>query len=405
MKWAWLLLAGAATSAAAQTSDLPPPELAARALDAQPTVEAATARIDAARAEGDALRIGPHEIAGQGTVSRRTVASGTRYAEYDFTVSRPFRLPGKAALDRKAGVLGIDIAQNQMEDVRHHAALVLGTLWYDWLLATELHRNAGRLVETQQALVQATEKRVKARDAAQIDLEQASAALAIAQAQMGDAAAARDRAHALLATRFPDLPLPVEPPRILEPSEPSEGIARIHDLIIERSHEIAAANGQVARQSILAERARADRIADPSLGVRLFSERGGEERGAGLYVSMPLGSGHRRAVARQAEAQAGAARSELIAVEREINGNAAADIAEYRARETAWRASRDAASRSEQSAVLAARGQQLGAIDLADRLYADRQANEARAQELTARAAAARLILKLRIDSHLLWMD
>ena len=47
----------------------------------------------------------------------------------------------------------------------------------------------------------------------------------------------------------------------------------------------------------------------------------------------------------------------------------------------------------------------IGAIDLADRLYAGRQANEARAQELTARAAAARLILKLRIDSHTLWID
>lgn len=405
MKWTCLLLVGAATSALAQTSDLPPPELAARALDAQPTVEAATARIDAARAEGDALRIGPHELTGQGTVSRRTVDPGTRYAEYDVTVSRPFRLPGKAALDRKAGALGVDIAENRMEDVRHQAALVMGTLWYDWLLAAELHRNAERLVETQQALVKATEKRLNARDAARMDLEQAGAALAIAQAQMGDAAALRDRAHALLSVRFPDLPLPVVPPHILEPSVPTEGIARIRELIIERSHEIAAANGQAERQSILAERARADRMADPSLGVRLFSERGGEERGAGLFVSLPLGGGHRRALAREAEAQAGAARSELMAVEREINGNAAADIAEYRAREAAWQSSREAVSRSEQNALLAARGQQLGAIDLADRLYADRQANEARAQELTARAATARLILKLRIDSHMLWMD
>jgi len=405
MKWAWLLLAGVAMPVAAQTSDLPPAELAVRALDAQPVVTAATARVDAARAQGDALRIGPHEITAQGTVSRRTVDPGTRYAEYDATVSRPFRLPGKAALDRKAGALGVDIAQNEMEDVRHQAALVLGTLWYDWLLAAELHRNAGALVETQQALADATGKRLKARDAAQLDLEQTRAALALAQAQMGDAAAARDRARALLASRFPDLPLPVEPPRILDPLVPDEGLARLQDLIVERSHEIAAASGQAERQSVLARRAKADRLADPSLGVRLFSERGGEEKGAGLFVSLPLGGGHRRAVARQADAEASAARSDLTAVEREITGYAAADVAEYRAREAAWQASRDAVARAEQSAALAARGQQLGAIDLADRLYADRQANEARAQELAARAAAARLILKLRIDSHTLWMD
>lgn len=405
MKWAWLLLAGVAMPVAAQTSDLPPAEVAVRALDAQPVVTAATARVDAARAQGDALRIGPHEITAQGTVSRRTVDPGMRYAEYDATVSRPFRLPGKAALDRKAGALGVDIAQNQMEDVRHQAALVLGTLWYDWLLAVELHRNAGALVETQQALADATGKRLKARDAAQLDLEQTRAALALAQAQMGDAAAARDRARALLASRFPDLLLPEEPPRILDPLVPDEGLARLQELIVERSHEIAAASGQAERQSVLARRARADRLADPSLGVRLFSERGGEEKGAGLFVSLPLGGGHRRAVARQADAEASAARSDLTAVEREITGHAAADVAEYRAREAAWQASRDAVARAEQSATLAARGQQLGAIDLADRLYADRQANEARAQELAARAAAARLILKLRIDSHTLWMD
>ncbi len=405
MKWAWLLLAGAAMPAMARTSDLPPAEFVMRALDAQPAVEAANARVEAARAEGDALRIGPHEIVAQGTVSRRTVAPGTRFAEYDATISRPFRLPGKATLDRRAGVLGIDIAQNQMEDVRHQAALVLGTLWYDWLLAAELHRNAGALVENQQALARAIEKRLNARDAARLDLEQAQAALAFAKAQMSEAAAARDRSRVLLAARFPDLPLPADPPGILEPAVPGEGLDRLQSLIVERSHEIAAASGRAERQSVLARRARADRIADPSLGVRLFSERGGEEKGAGLFVAMPLGGGHRRAVARQADAQATAAHSDLGAVEREIAGNAAADAAEYRAREAAWLASRDAVLRAERSAALAARGQQLGAIDLSDRLYADRQANEARARELVARAAAARLILKLRIDSHMLWTD
>ncbi|BAK65472.1 heavy metal efflux system protein [Sphingobium sp. SYK-6] len=404
MRWAWLLLAGATMPALAQ-SDLPPAELAARALDAQPTVEAAVARVTAARAEGDAMRIGPHEITAQGTVSRRSIEQGDRFAEYDATISRPFRLPGKAALDRRAGALGVEIAQDRMEDVRHHAALTLGSLWYDWLLAAELHRNAGALVQTQQALVDGTRRRVRARDAAELDLQQAEAALALAQAQRGDAAAMRDRARALLGSRFPDLPLPIDPPGILAPVASAEELSELQTLIVERSHEIAAASGEAARESVLAQRARADRIADPSLGVRLFSERGGEERGAGLFVSLPLGGGHRRAVARRAEAQASAAQSELTAVEREIIGDAAADVAEYRARHAAWEASRDAVSRAEQSAALAARGQQLGAIDLADRLYADRQANEARAQELTARAAAARLILKLRIDSHMLWMD
>jgi len=404
----WLLLAAglaAPTPALAQTSDLPPPDAVVRVLDNQPNVEAAIARLDAARAEGDALNRGTHEITAQGSVSRRRVDREGSFTEYDTTVSRAFRLPGKAALDRRAGVLGIDVAENRREDARHQAALALATLWYDWLHAAELHRNAGTLVANQQALVAATARRAELRDAARLDLEQARAALALAEVGAGDAAALRDRARTLLQVRFPDLPLPVEPPRLLAPALPPEGLEQLERLIVERSHEIGAAASLAERQSVMARRARADRIADPTFGVRLFSERAGEERGAGLFAALPLGGGYRSAVARQAEAEASAARAEQTLVEREVAGNAAADIAELKARLAAWQASGEAVQRAEASAALSARGQQLGAIDLADRLYADRQANEARDREIAARAAAARLITKLRIDAHAIWID
>jgi hypothetical protein len=112
------------------------------------------------------------------------------------------------------------------------------------------------------------------------------------------------------------------------PTIPPEGLLELQRLIVARSHEIAAAAGTAERQSILARRARADRVADPSLGVRLFSERGGEEQGAGLFASLPLGGGDRRALSDQAAAEAGAAQAERVVVEREVSGNAAADVAE-----------------------------------------------------------------------------
>lgn len=410
MNRAWFLVATAAASclaarAGAQDEDLPPAAMVGGVLDAQPGVAAAMARIEAADAEAAALRRGPNEITAQGTLSRRDVDREGSYVEYDATISRPFRLPGKAALDRRAGVLGVDIAQNRMEDARHQAALSLGGLWYDWVLAAELHRNARTLATNQHALVAATRRRVQLRDAADLDLQQAAAAVAAAEAQVADAAAARDRARALLEYRFPDLVLPAEPPRLAVPAIPAEGLRELQRLILDRSHEIAAAVGTAERQEVLARRAKADRFADPSLGIRVFSERSGQEQGAGLFASLPLGGGHRRALADQAAAQAGAAQAERTLVEREIAGNAAADVAEFKARLVAWQASRDSVERAERGAALAGRGQELGAIDLTDRLYADRQANEARAQELAARAAASRLILKLRIDSHTLWID
>lgn len=403
MKWAWLLLAGVASPALAQTSDLPPAGIVERVLDTQPRVDAGRARIDISRAEGEALRRGTAEVTLEGSVSRRTIEREGDFMDYDATISRPLRLPGKGRLDRRAGALGVIIAESQFQDSRHQAALTLATLWYDWLLAADLHRNALVLVENQRALARSTRHRVDVRDASDLEFQQVSSAEALAQAQASDAAAQRDRARALIEIYFPDLPLSGEAPALTAPSLP-DNLDALARLAVERSYEIAAATGTAERDAVLARRAQLDRFADPSLGLRVFRERNGKERGAGITASLPLGGGHRRALADRATAQASAARAEQTIVEREVRANAQADLAELRARFAAWQAARDAVARAEKSASLATRGQQLGAIDLSDRLYAERQANEARAQELNARAAVSRLILKLRIDARELWI-
>lgn len=405
MKWMWLLLAGATMPAHAQTSDLPPAELVIRALDAQPGMEAAGSRVDAARAEGEALRRGPHEIAVEGSLSRRTIDGEGAFAEYDASLSRSFRLPGKAALDRRAGGLVVNVARAEMALTRRNAALTLADLWYSWLGAAELHRNALKLVEHQQALVRVTGRRVELRDASQLDLEQASAALALAEAQAQEAAAKRDHARAMLATRFAEMPLPADPPRPADPVIALGILADLETRIVESSPRIGTASRIAERDALLAQRAGADRIADPTLGVRLFSERGGVERGAGVVASLPLGGGYRRALASQASANASASFAERMEVEREVRSQAAADIAELRARLASWRASQTAVERAERSTELTARGQSFGAVDLSDLLYAERQANEARAQEIAARVTAARLITNLRIEAGLLWSD
>src|SRR3546814_1499146 len=64
----------------------------------------------------------------------------------------------------------------------------------------------------------------------------------------------------------------------------SSYLAAMRDLVIERSHEIRAADREAQRLAVVARRIRADRIADPSFGVRLFSERGGMEQGAGIVI-------------------------------------------------------------------------------------------------------------------------
>ena len=390
--------------ALAQRADLPPSEKVAEALDNHPAVAAARARVDAARADRDMLAKGTHEIAVTGSYVRRSVDREGGYDEFDATIARPFRLPGKAALDREAGALGIEVAENRMEDARHQTALLLSGYWNDWLVAGALYRNDLDTVRWLEKELSALRRRVALRDAAALDVDQAMAAMAQAQAQAANSLAAREQARVALAANFPEIPLPIEPPETSVAMVPAQRLAAMRDLVIERSHEIRAAEREAQRLAVVARRVRADRIADPSFGVRLFSERSGMEQGAGVVMSMPLGGGHRRAAADRASAEGNAAQLEHMSVQRTVRAIADADLSSATLRLEAWK-NTDLSAQSAASALARTeRGYQLGQIDLADLLYARRQAGEARRSEIMARSEAARALLKLEIDSHSLWV-
>jgi len=400
-----LLTCLAPAAARAQRADLPAIENVNEALDNHPAVAAALARVQAARAARDMLARGTHEVTVTGSYMRRSVDREGAYDEFDATVTRPFRLPGKAALDREAGALGIEVAENQMEDARHQAALMLADLWHEWLTAGSLYRSDMDSVRALDAALAALGRRVALRDASQLELDQASAALAQARAQAGMSRAVREQARVRLAATFPEIPLPQEPPDLAVPELPALDLEALRALVIERSHEILAADRQAQRLDVIARRIRADRIADPSFGVRLFSERSGMERGAGLVMSIPLGGGYRRSAADQASAEANAARFELASIRRSVMALADADLSNARTRLEAWRSADAAARGAADAARRTERGYQLGQIDLADLLYARRQANDARRSEIEARSGADRALLRLQIDSHVIWID
>lgn len=401
-----LLLTGIAvlaTPAVAQRTDLPPEPLVIEALDTHPAVAAAYARVRSAQAGADMLRKGSHEFTFQGTVSRRSAEGEGDYAEYDVNLTRPLRLPGKAALDRKAGVLGIEVAHNQMEDVRHQTALAFSDLWHDWLVASAQHHTDLDSVASLKDDLNAVRRRAALRDASLLDVDQAEAALAQAQAQAAMSLAAQDETRVKLAVGFSGLPLPEEAPMLSTPALPSDRLANLRDLVVERSHEIHAAEREAQRLSVLARRASADRMADPSLGIRLFSERGGLEKGVGLVGSIPIGGGYRRAAHDQAKAEAGVAEQDVARVRREVEATAAADLSNVKARHRIWQSMQIAADSAEGAAARTKRGYELGQIGLSEALLARRQANEMRRQEIDARAAILRAILKLQIDAHDVW--
>lgn len=408
MKMRLSLLAGATliarpVIACAEPYGLPPEAQVVAALDHHPNVEAARSRIGAAGASAAMLKAGTHEVMLSGSYMSRDVTGERRYNEFDATVSRAFRLPGKAALDRESGRLGMEVAQNRMEDVRHETALSLSQLWFDWLGSSALYRSDLANVALLDKALRAVERRAELRDAALLDVDQARAALDQARGTAAGTLAQRDQARALLSEHFPDLPLSEEAPELGDPELPPEGVARLHDLVIERSHEIRAADKEAQRLDTLAHRAKADRIADPQIGVRAFRERDGLERGAGVVLSMPLGGGYRKAQADMATANAGAARLDLMQARRAVEAMARSDMVNVTNRMAAWDRLRAAMTSAKAAADRTARGYDLGVVDLTDLLLARRQMQEAARGEIEARAAAIAAIVKVRIDSHSIW--
>jgi outer membrane protein TolC len=403
-----LICAGAAAcllaAPLAAEPGLPPEEAVAAALVEHPSVIAARARLEAARARAEAIGKGSYEFAMQGSYTRREVSGGAGFDEYDIELSRPIRLPGKARLDRAIGAHGVEAAENLAEDARHEAALLLAGLWFDWLSVSAQAEVDRAAVANYEAALAAITRRREMRDASQLEVDQATAALAEARRTLEQSAGLAALARARLAAQFPWLALPQQAPEVPLPAIAEARLAQLGELVVANSHMIAAATAGSARLAALADRAKADRIADPTIGFRLFSEFGGLERGAGVIVSMPLGGGHRRALAQEAGATAAATRAEEQRVRFTVAETAAADVTEARLRVASWQRAREAVAAQMAALEKLRRGHQLGEIDLADLLLGERMVHDAFRREAEARAEAMRAITKLRIDAHDLWL-
>lgn len=384
---------------------LPDEALVQAALGDHPSVVAARAKLDAARADARARAKGPHEIIFSGNYLRRSVDTEGSFDEYDAQLSRTFRLPGKAKLDRDIGAYGVVAAENLAEDARHKAALTLAGHWWDWLGATAEMKVDQQAVQNYEKALAAVKRRVQLRDAAQLEVDQTAAALGaarvLAEVSMGRADAARAR----LAAHFPALVLPEQPIDVPQPQLPATGLDRYRDLVIAQSHEIAATDALARRMESLAARARKDRIADPSIGLRALSERNGAERGAGLTLSIPLGGGYRSALADQATLDASASRAEASLARMNVQEAADADLAEVKYRYAAWQRSREALDAQMAALLKLRRGHELGETDLSDLLLGERMVHDAFRSEAIARTEAMRAITRLRIDSHELWFS
>ncbi|MBI1200248.1 MAG: transporter [Phenylobacterium sp.] len=403
-----LVLAPAAALASdpgmARPGFLPPDAMILDTLEATPQLAEARALLGAARADQRILNAGEHETVFTAAFDDRRVRKEGNYSEWSVQAARGLRLPGKAEMDRAAGRAGLKAAEDSVDDARHQASLVLIDRWLSWAEAAGRRALAEAELATYAREAAALARRVELKDAAPLDLDQARGAEARARAAAAQAAGAEAAARADVEMMFPGL-APANAPELSPPAAPDRPFQAWTDIILERSHEITIARALADRERFLATRVRRDRLPDPTLGVRTFSERGGEESGIGLFVSIPFSGPRRSAAADRQAAEASAAEARFAMVARDVRATARGDVIAASAALDAWNAANGARAASEQTARRIARAYELGERDLSDRLLAERQDFEARRAELAARAEAHKRLLRMALDAHELWLS
>ena len=392
----------AADTALADTS-LPPQELVLKVIQGTPEVQAAQARLGRAEAEARMRQVGPHEPQLSLIPQTRRIDGDRRYREWEVDLSRGVRWPGKVRLDREIGAAGREAASLAFEDAHHAAARRLLALWSDWqraAAATALHEAQLAAWQRERSAVA---RRVQLGDAAARDRITLDAAVAQAEAAVAQAQADADTAKLALSSAFPDLPLPATVHLPAAPTALDGSDTSWVELIQQRSHEIGTAAAIARKKDAEARRARADRLPDPQIGLRMVSDRGGREQAFGVTVTMPLGVSYRAAEAAAAGADAMGAEADLAMTRRDVGRDARQVVTLARARYTIWQRQQQAAAATASSADKAERGHALGELGLDEMLIARRAAQEAALAASRAEIDAIEAVTRVKVDAHAVW--
>lgn len=395
-------LPAAAAEMAANYPDLPPPEAVAAALKNSPDVMAAQAGIQLGEATNRRLQAGEHEFALRVLGQRRTVNPSERFREWDVGVERPIRLPGKAAIDNKLGQTEVTRSQTMYGDALHEAGRSLLKGWFTWnrerAQASQWAEQVGLL--KQQAEIVA--KRVRAGDVPRLENGLAEAAMAQAESALHQARLREQVAANDLAQRFPAIALPKVPLEV-RPVPLQQGLDYWKEEVLKHNHELGVARSDSILGRLQAERSSADRMPDPTVGVRVAGERDGTERLVGLHVSIPIPGGARSARSDESRAMAEMAAQREAAVLRKVTAEAVNTFAAAQAAYGGWQSAQGAADMMRSNAELMAKAYSLGEMGLPEVLTARRQALEASLAAVLARLDAAETRYRLMLDAHQLW--
>lgn len=378
-----------------------PAEMARPLLENDPGVAAARAGLDVALQEAGILDKSPYEWIARSTGQQRRVENGPRYNEWSAGIERTLRLPGKAAADRNLGKATVEASHARYGEARHEAARELMALWVEWLHAENAHTLAVQNRQATQESLTAVDKRVRAGDASKLDMNLARAELADQRRLENDAKTQAAAAWARLSTRFPGVTRQAQ--ALPAPLPLGEEAAFWRERILEQSDEFKLAQTQLVVDQAHAERARKDRIPDPTLGVQTASEIGGRERLAGVTISMPIPGSLRSARSAKAMATVEVSRREVEFRQRQLETEIAGAVATAQGAYDSLQLANEGTVAMQQNAALMQRAYTLGEAELQALLLARRQANAAMNSALQAQATALKAYYGLLVDAHLIW--
>lgn len=402
----FIMLSASLPAMAAETlanyPDLPPPATVEAALRNSPDVLAAQAGIKVGEAVRQRLQAGEHEVTMRLMGQRRSVNPYERYREWDVGLERAIRLPGKAALDGKLGDVEVARSQTLYGDALHETGRVLLKAWFSWNRERAQAQQWADQVELLKNQVGIVAKRVRAGDAPRLESDLAEAAVAQAESALYQARLRQQVAANELGQRFPVIPLPTAVPASA-PVPLQQGLEYWKEEILRHNHELSVARNEATLGRLHSERSSADKLPDPTVGLRFGGERDGAERIVGLHVSMPFPGGARSARADEGRALAEMAAQREAAIFRKVTAEAVNSFAAAQAAYGGWQSAQSAADKMRGNAELMARAYALGEMGLPEVLTARRQALEANLFAALARLEAAETRYRLLLDAHQLW--
>ena len=404
----WIVAACAALPVHAENfkdyPDLPPLNMVVKSMADNPMTLAAQAGIKVEQANLSRLEAGPYEYSVRLGALQRSVRTdpSQRFNEWDVALERPFRLPGKAAMDAEIGTQGVAQARLAHGDALHEAGRGLLKAWFAWVRERYQVKQWQEQVDVLKNQLAIVNKRIKAGDAPKLEglLSEAAVAQAessLQQARLRERVAAND-----LTQRFPGIVTP-EKVQLTTPTPLPNDLLYWREQVLQHNHELGLARAEVKRWQLMASRTQADQMPDPSLGIRYANERGGEERLVGLSISMPLPGQARRAATESVQAHGEVVVQKEAMVLAKVSAEIANNYASARASFESWQKSREAADRMKSNAQLMSRAYSLGEANLWDTLIAERQSIESGLGATLAQIEAAESRYRLMLDAHQLW--